>query len=141
MKLAIGLWVAALALGGVLIACEERPAQGLGEDDPDLALAGTIRCTNGVYSVIDDAGHEPFGIASVQTYPTYVKVTYTSPWTKVAAMQTTPDETYVANDVTVGASVGLGFTNLKFAKGGTTVSPASVCYTGSNVWLTAWNAS
>lgn len=102
---------------------------------PVLYLSGAIRCSGGVYSAIADAGHSPYGIASVTTTSTYVRVTFTQPLSAVGDMQITPDETYAQAGVAMGGSVGLSYVNILFAKDGNPVSPASVCYSGSNVWL------
>lgn len=105
---------------------------------PVLHLAGAIRCSGGVYSAIADGGHSPYGIASVTTTSTYVRVTYSQPLTHVGSFMASPDETYAQADVDMGASVGLTYVDVKFAQGGQPVSPASVCLAWSNVWLTGY---
>lgn len=102
---------------------------------PVLYLSGAIRCASGTYSAIGDSGHSPYGIASVTTTSTYVRVTFTQALSAVGDMQITPDETYAQNGVAMGGSVGLTYVDIKFAKDGVATSPASVCYSYSNVWL------
>lgn len=102
---------------------------------PVLYLSGAIRCSGGVYSAIADSGHSPYGIASVTTASSYVRVTFTQTLSTVGDMQITPDETYVQAGISMGGSVGLSYVNILFAKDGNAISPASACLTSSNVWL------
>lgn len=135
---ATAAFAAALALGATAAhaATTRTVADSVASSTaPVLYLSGAVRCTSGVYSVIGDASHSPFGIASVTTTSTYVRVTFDVTLTAVGDMQITPDETYVQNGVSMGGSVGLSYVDIKFALDGNAVAPASVCYAYSNVWL------
>lgn len=102
-----------------------------------MYLSGTVRCTAGTWAAVNDTAHHPYGITSVTSSSTWVRVAHaTIP--AVGSVQATADETYVADDVTVGASVGLSYIELHFAQGGVPVAPSSVCTAYSNVWLTGW---
>ena len=108
---------------------------------PVLHASGTIRCSGGVWSAINDSGHEPYGIGSISVVGNFIQVNYTSAMTEVSSVQVTADNDYNGEQVTAGASGSLGYTRINLRKGGAVVSPASVCdnpYTNS--WITAWDA-
>jgi hypothetical protein len=104
---------------------------------PTMYMSGSVRCTAGVWSVLSDTAHSPYGITGVTSSSTWVRVAH-DPIVHVGSVQVTADETYVQDDVTVGASVGLTYTELRFAQHGVAVNPANICTAYSNVWVTGW---
>jgi hypothetical protein len=127
--------VAAAVVAALAVATAATGSTTTAPNTPDVQ--GAIRCTNGTYSVIRDAGHTPRGITSVVTSSDRVTVYYT-PQPTVGSMQVTMDETYVVNGYTVGASVGRDRAVLFLAKGGVKVAPARACLAYSNIWITGW---
>lgn len=113
------------------------PAESSGPD-----VSGTIRWVNSTtWTVLDDAGHTPTGIASVQVMADRVRVNYTFTAEKVSSFQATPDESFASADVRVGASVGLSYTDVFFympSYGASPVPPKLLSKAGANVWLTGW---
>lgn len=107
---------------------------------PDVS--GTIRWVNNTtWTVLNDAGHTPEGIASVQMMTDRVRVHFTFTATKVSSFQATPDEAFASADVRVGASVSYAYADIYFympASGSTPVNPALLSKAGANVWLTGW---
>jgi hypothetical protein len=104
---------------------------------PVIYLSGALRCTSGVWAAINDTNHNPFGITGVSTYSDRVEVTHAA-IDNVGSFNIDPDETYVDQDVQVGASVGLDKVVLRFTKNGSPVNPTTICYAYSNVWMTGW---
>lgn len=104
---------------------------------PTMYLSAVIRCTAGTWAALNDAGHTPYGVTSVTSSSTWVRV-YHAPIGHVSSTQVTTDEAYVQDDVTVGASVALGYVQLHFAQHGAAVNPSTLCIPGSNVWVTSW---
>lgn len=127
------------AIAAIAIAASTVTIRTLSSTAPTLHVSGAVRCSAGVYSAIDDSGHDPFGITSVTTMSDRVRVNY-SAMTAVSSTQVTADETYADNEVVPGASVGLDHTDILLYKAGVKVDPASVCYSGSNVWITGWKS-
>lgn len=108
-------------------------------DEPKLFLACVLRGIGGTFAVLDDTGHAPFGVAWVETLADRVRVHYTSPVYKLAAIQATSDETYVRAGIAAGVSGRLDAADVFFAQGGARVMPSQACLAGSNVWLTGWS--
>lgn len=109
-------------------------------NQPDVAAV--LRCTGGSWGVIDDAGHAPVGVASVETLRDRVRVHYAAPL-QILSANSDMDEQYVRYGVNVGSSVGTSYTDLFFVKdtGATPrpyLNPASICYAYSNVWFGVW---
>jgi hypothetical protein len=104
-------------------------------------VGGALRCTNGAFAPIVDAGHATSGIAGVTTTSTYIEVRYTRRMAKVGFLQVTADETYAVNGSTFGASVGLDRTRILVARYGKQVSPKAACaLPNSNIWLSGYEA-
>lgn len=101
-------------------------------------VAGSIRWQSSTaWAPINDAGHEPVGIARVDLHSTHLRVVYDEPVDKVIACSVTPDEGFTAAGVRVGASVGLTYVAIYAYMGdsSTPVSPATLSRAGANIWL------
>ena len=102
----------------------------------EVHYGGAIRCTNGVWGTIEDAGHQSEGITSVTATSTYVQVNHTHV-DKVRTAMYGWDNDYPMNGFYVtGASGGTDFDRFYFLKNGSRVDPATACdlaYT--NVWV------
>lgn len=103
-------------------------------------LSASIRHTSNGWVAINDAGHTPTGIYQIQTLPTCVRVWYSFTPTTISSVQATPDESFAAAGVRVGASVGLEYVDVFFYMGTsqTPVNPALLTRANANVWLTGW---
>ena len=126
--------IIALIMGGVL------PAQA--EDPADLeTLAGAIRNTGAGFALIDDAGHTPIGLTSVTQTSTSITVHYTDPIDQVGAVVIGSDETMADHHVECGASVGLEYVVIRCFRDGAILNPASMTWSGSNLWIlgTVWD--
>lgn len=97
--------------------------------------SGTVRCADGQWAPIADAGHEPFGIQKVEALSDRVRVWYAEPMTQVRVGLVQVDDTYTRDGYAAGASVGLSYTDLWFARYGKPVGTSPLCLKGSNVWL------
>lgn len=106
---------------------------------PRMFLACVLRGVGGVYDVLDDSGHTPFGVSHVETRSDRVRVHYTDPVWRLAAIQATSDETYVRAGIAAGVSGRLDAADVFFAKDGNPINPSQACLAGSNVWLTGWS--
>lgn len=103
-------------------------------------LSGTIRHSTSGWYVINDAGHQPTGFGTIETLPDRVRIWYAAPVLKVGSVQVTPDESFTAAGVRVGASVGLERMDVFFYMGTsqTPVNPALLTRANANVWVTGW---
>lgn len=103
-------------------------------------LSGTIRHSVTGWYVINDAAHQPTGFGTIETLPDRVRVWYATPVAKVGSVQVTPDESFTAAGVRVGASVGLERMDVFFYMGTsqTPVNPAQLTRANANVWVTGW---
>lgn len=166
IKLTAGI-VAAIVAGLVVIGCTRQPstspvsapsAAGHGANNPshraalvllgdpnpcnaDGAVCGTIRWASATsWTTIEDSAHHASGIDSVQVFTDHLRVNYGFTATTVASMQVTPDESFTAAGVRVGASVGLDHADLYFYMGAsqTPVNPALLTRAGANVWITGF---
>ena len=78
------------------------------------SLGGVIRNTGGTWSYINDADHEPLNLVSISQPNSYtVRVTYNKTYAKVITFICAPDEGYTENGIFMGASVGLGFADIR----------------------------
>lgn len=123
----------ALAAFGVATTCSATTATTA----PPMYLSAAVRCSGGTWSAINDAAHSPYGVTGVTSTSAYVRVAHAH-IDHVGSVQATADETYAQADVVVGASVGLDYVELRFAKAGVAVNPSTLCTAYSNVWLTGW---
>ncbi|WP_329390298.1 hypothetical protein [Streptomyces sp. NBC_01716] len=117
----------------------------LTEDGARLGLISCVlRNTGDGWHILNDAGHSPSGVTKVTQRSAYLELTHATTALKVSSWQVTPDETFAARGVHVGASVGLASTRLFLytkqpANGAeaTPANPANVVVPGSNFWVTA----
>ena len=93
-----------------------------------------LRNTAGVWAVIDNDTHRPINVASVTSDTSKITVTYNFTASKVCGFACGPDETYIADDITFGASVGVSAANI-YARISKTIS-GYISYGGS-----AWDIS
>ena len=137
MRRGLGLLVLVAAFATVLVAQHPDRAQATATQAPTLVMTGVLRCASGKFSALNDAGHQSFGIASVQTLSDRVRVTYTTPITAYGTAFADPDETYTIHDIDTGASGALDHMDIFIAKGGVKISPTAACISGSNIWVEA----
>jgi len=101
-------------------------------------IGGTARRRDGnSWELLDDDGHRPEGIRSVEMTGSYVQVNYDFSGTKVTSFTVTPDDAFSSKGVRVGASVGLNYARLFFYMGSseTPVNPGLLSTSGSAVFI------
>ena len=78
-------------------------------------LAGVARCSNSVWSLLNDLGHKPYKLSHCSNN---LMVHYGKTYDKVVSASTVLDETYSASqlNVTCGASVGLSYITIYLHK-------------------------
>jgi hypothetical protein len=100
---------------------------------------GTVRAVGGVWSVVDDAAHEPLGITSATCDPVsgFVTVTLDETAAQVVTSWADTDETLSRLDVQVGGSVGLGSVVLRWTRAGVALPCTSpvLSTANANTWL------
>ena len=105
---------------------------------PKLHAAGVIRCIQGDWYILNDAGHESYNLTDVSSDSARVLVSY-PPMTKIVSAWVNPDETYAKHKIMTGVSVGLDQAAIQFAKSNSTtevvLNPAGLGYASSNVWF------
>jgi hypothetical protein len=105
----------------------------------NLHAGGTVRCINGVWSILHDSGHTPFNIKAVEQDWSKVIIIYPKITTSIVTSFATPDETYVKHKIDVGPSVGFDRTILQFGKTNAEwegfLTPSAMDYPNSNVWF------
>jgi hypothetical protein len=105
---------------------------------PEMFLACVLRGVDGTWAVLDDTGHKPYGVSHVTAHPTSVRVHYSTTIGQIAAIQATPDDTYVRNRYMAGVSGGLSYAVVVFSDENGPINPVDACLPGSNVWITGW---
>lgn len=105
-----------------------------------LMLSGTIRHASTGWYAINNASHTPTGIGTIDTLPDRVRVWFAFAPSSISSLQATPDESFTAAGVRVGASVGLEYVDVFFYMGTsqTPVDPRLLTRANANVWLTGW---
>jgi hypothetical protein len=104
-------------------------------------LSGTVRRMSATsWVALEDVGHTSRGIADVELRSDRVRVHHAFTAWKVSSFQATPDDSFTAAGVRVGASVSYGYTDLLFYMGASQVpvDPSLLSRAGANVWLTGW---
>jgi len=78
-------------------------------------LAGVARCSNSVWSLLNDLGHKPYKLSHCSNN---LMVHYGKTYDKVVSASTVLDETYSASQLNVscGASVGLSYITIYLHK-------------------------
>lgn len=104
-----------------------------------MEIYGTIRNAGGVWTALDNVGHEPKNISAVSVVngssPNgYVEVFYPT-CEKVGTFVATPDETCARAGILCGSSVGLGSAKIYFSQNGTPISPNSITNPAANIWV------
>lgn len=101
-------------------------------------LSCTIRNTGSGWAVLNDAAHEPSGIAALVQHPDHIEIQHAATATQVSSVQVTPDETYAAQALRVGISVGLSLSRIYLYSGASTtpLDPATVAAANGNLWIT-----
>ena len=101
-------------------------------------LAGVARCSNSVWSLLNDLGHKPYKLSHCSNN---LMVHYGKTYDKVVSASTVLDETYSASqlNITCGASVGLSYItiylhkNVNGVKSQMTLQESSI--NGSNLFI------
>lgn len=101
-------------------------------------LAGVARCSNSVWSLLNDLGHKPYKLSHCSNN---LMIHYGKTYDKVISASTVLDETYSGSqlNITCGASVGLSYITIYLHKnvGGVksqmTLQEASI--NGSNLFI------
>jgi len=101
-------------------------------------IAGVARCSNSVWSLLNDLGHKPYKLSHCSNN---LMVHYGKTYDKVVSASTVLDETYSASqlNVTCGASVGLSYItiylhkNVNGVKSQMTLQESSI--NGSNLFI------
>ena len=101
-------------------------------------LAGVARCSNSVWSLLNDLGHKPYKLSHCSNN---LMVHYGKTYDKVVSASTVLDETYSASQLNVscGASVGLSYItiylhkNVNGVKSQMTLQESSI--NGSNLFI------
>jgi len=136
---ATSLALSAAVLAGLAAGWISSHAAPVAPEEPArFAVSGTIRWVDSeTWIALNDAGHRPSGIASVEPLADRVRVTYSECAEKVGHLQATPDEQFAAAGVRVGASVGLCYADVFFYMGASDVpvNPGLLSRQGANVWL------
>lgn len=104
-----------------------------------VMIAGAVRKKNGVWSVIDDAGHTPVNLASVVDKGTHLAVGFGFTAEEVISLTVTPDEAYAMQGFTFGASVGFYEARVYIHQEGqpigSHVRPEDMPEGNSNIWV------
>lgn len=101
-------------------------------------VAGVARCSNSVWSLLNDAGHRPYKLSHCSNN---LMVHYGKTYDKVVSASTVLDETYSGSqlNITCGASVGLSYItifmhkNVNGVKSQMTLQESSII--GSNLFI------
>ncbi len=112
-----------------------------GVEETDFEVAGAIRNTGSGWSVLSDSQHAPRNVASVTTIngsstSGVVRITFAKTAARVVSLVFAPDETFAQLGYSAGASVGLGYADVRFGLNGAAVSPDSVINSAGNFWFT-----
>lgn len=99
-------------------------------------VSGALRKVNGTWGLIDDTGHTPSGITSVEDKGTYLRIHYGFTAKKVSSLTVTPDESYNRLGYSFGASVGLDGSSIYISKRPQPPSGGYVSFTAGK-WVTA----
>ena len=96
---------------------------------------GVIRNTSDSWFLINNSGHEPINISSVETTDISVILHYKK-FNKVVSFNVTPDETMASEGYTMGASVGLDKTIISiYDSGKKLVNPKTYRNKDGNIWV------
>jgi hypothetical protein len=90
---------------------------------------------NGQWYILDDSGHTPFNIASVEQNSTFITIYYESPMEDIHWSNVDADESLVIMDIQPGASVGRENAKIYLAKDGKIVNPSDIKSPLANIWV------
>ena len=103
-------------------------------------IAGALRNTGTGWVLLNNSGHMPEHLSSVEDADTALKVNFDQTFYRVGSIIIAPDETF-APLYTAGASVGLSYFNLfMYDRNGSIVPPANLISPNGNWWVdgTMW---
>lgn len=106
-----------------------------------LALLSCALRNTGTWGLINNATHEPSGIAAVVQHLDHIEVQHAATAVQVSSIQVTPDETFAAIGLRAGVSVGLSLSRIYLytaASGSVPADPATVISPTGNLWLTGF---
>lgn len=100
-------------------------------------VAGVIRNNGNGWEIIRDSGHESLHVKSVSNNNLTITIEHSFKASKVVSFMVTPDETFVKEGLTAGASVGLDKTFIYLSKSGSNAysDPARVVSAKGNFWF------
>lgn len=102
-------------------------------------IGGTFRGYSGGVQFVTDTAHAPFGTTGISQPDTYgVRIEHSNSFGKVGTLLCAPDETFAAQGVIAGGSVGLTYSDIKVVaplyftiKGDGTITKVSPLFEGS----------
>lgn len=98
-------------------------------------ISGTLRNTGSGWAALSNTGHEPSGIAAVETLPDRLRVHYTFTAAKVRGLLVGLDETFASLRLWTGASVGLAYADVLIYNDTGLVDPSALVSPTGNLWL------
>ncbi|WP_406224969.1 hypothetical protein [Streptomyces anulatus] len=107
-------------------------------------LSCALRNKGTGWQIINDAGHRPTGITGVIQRADHLELTHVVGAVKVSSHQVSVDETFAAEGLRVGSSVGFDLTRVYLYTGcpcvgpSDPVDPATVSAASGNLWVTAY---
>jgi len=110
-------------------------------------VAGTFRQTGGIWSVIDNAGHEPMGITFIEQVGKSIRVNFEKNYSKVISLIVVADETLTKNGVIYGSSVSTdhcridGYAPISSRRINSGAAFSVVTQIGGGVTAATWNAA
>lgn len=90
----------------------------IGNKTKYIQLACIIRQdpATGIWSILDDAGHSPLNVISVEQYDDRVRVNYSFTANKIKSFIAVPDDVLNKTGFVFGGDVGLSYANIAIAK-------------------------
>ena len=98
-------------------------------------VCALLRNTGSGWFIISDADHHPKGVASVDTNSDHIRLHYDFTAKEVHTFVAMADETYILDDLLVGASIGMAYANIYFHRVGTSgwLDPATLTEAYGNI--------
>jgi hypothetical protein len=102
-----------------------------------MMVSGVIRNTGDGWELITDDFHDSINVESVSNGKLAITVNHSFTAKKVVSFVVTPDETFVKEGLTAGASVGLDKTNIYLTKLGSNSysDPNKIINSKGNFWF------
>lgn len=83
-------------------------------DRKHFSIGCIPRCTGGVFSLLDDAGHHPMNVASVTQPDAYaIRINYAKTATKINSFVVGADDALAPHGVIAGGDVGTSYANIQ----------------------------